>query len=213
MLCDGIQMTSRAIPLVAGEAILRVSLVVGNHCGVAMHLRENRGSSDRNTVSVRFSPGDHFQGMRKVRRDKVMSSIEQQHRMPNGYTLVCQCQKPLHHCERQRCLDAVLVNNLRGGFSKCIVGEHFSARLSQGTATLLGDRFGVIQALGPALNLGCPDDEPCDNGTRKRATTHLVTPNDAGEALGHQLVLQLECGFYSRDGRTSSTVTPRNDSE
>ena len=144
VLRNGIQVTFRAIPLITGKAVLRVGLVVGNHRGVAMHLRENRGSSDRNTVSVRFSPGDHFQGMRKVRRDKVMSSIEQQHRMPHGYTLVCQCQKPLHHCERQRCLDAVLINNLRGGFSECVLGEHLSARLCQGAATLLSDRFGVI---------------------------------------------------------------------
>jgi hypothetical protein len=94
-----------------------------------------------------------------------------------------------------------------------VLGEHLLTRLRQGTAALLGDRFGVIQALGPALNLGCPGDEPRDNGAREGATTHLVTPNNTGEALRHQLVLQLECGFYSRDGRTSSTVTPRNDSE
>lgn len=213
VLCNGIQVPSRAIPLIAGKPVLRVGLVVSNHRGVAMHLGEDRRSSDRDAVSVRFRSGHHPQGVRKVGCDKVMSSIEEQHGPSHGYTLMCQRQKPLHHCQRQRCLDAVLIDNLRGGFSECVLGKHLTAGLSQGTATLLGDRFGVIQALGPALNIRCPDDEPRDDGAREGATTHLVTPDNTGEALGDQLVLPLECGFYSRDGRTSSTLTPRNDSE
>jgi hypothetical protein len=73
VLRNGIQMASRAIPLIAGKAVLRVGLVVSNHRGVAMHLGEDRRSSDRDAVSVRFRSGHHPQGMRKVRRDKVMS--------------------------------------------------------------------------------------------------------------------------------------------
>ena len=144
VLRNGIEVTLRAIPLITGKAVLRVGLVVGNHRSVAMHLGEDGRRSYRDAVSVRFHPGDHPQGMRQVGCDKVMRSIEEQHGASHGYALVRQCPKPLHHCQRQRRLDAVLINNLRGGFSECVLGEHLSARLCQGAATLLGDRFGVI---------------------------------------------------------------------
>ncbi len=90
-----------------------------------------------------------------------------------------------------------------------MVREDLANRLRNRTAPLLGNGFGVIEALGPALDARIPDDETCNNRTSQGPSTHLVAADDAGGTLGHQLCFKLERGLYStgREGSLDSIPT------
>ena len=148
--------------------------------------------------------------MRQVGGHKVVRSIQQKNRTPYRHSLLSQCEQSLHHRKRKRTLDSLLVNNLSRGLPQCVLGKRLPQGFREGSTTFLGDSLGVIEALWPGENIWSPHYEAGHDRTRQRATTHLVTADDAGETLCHQLVLQLEGGFYSRNGTASFSVTPMN---
>ena len=90
-----------------------------------------------------------------------------------------------------------------------MVRKHLANRLRNRTAPLLGDGLRVIKALRPALDTGIPDNQACNNRTSEGPSTHLVTADDAGGTLGHQLCFELERGLYStgREGSLDSIPT------
>lgn len=148
--------------------------------------------------------------MWQVRGDKVVGSIQEKNRTPDRDALLSQGEQTLHHRKGKSALDSLLVNSLSRGFPERVLGERLSERLRKGSTAFFGHCFGVIETLWPGDNIRSPHHESRHDWTRQWASSHLIAADHAREALRYQLMLQLKCWFYSRNGTASFTVTPMN---
>jgi len=184
--------------------------MVSDHGLVSMHLGNHRSGGNRDAIAVSFRPCHNGQRMGKVAGHKIVGTIEQQDTVAHCHALAGKRCEPLHDGKRQRFLNTVLVDYLRRRFPKCVLRKCLSQSLRKGASSLFGDGFRVIEALGPTVLPGAPHDQPRYHGPSQRTTPHLIAPDNAAEASGHEVVFDIEGGIYSGNGRASRTVTPTN---